>query len=171
VCSRLRLASTAWTIFLRWLPAAFGSVPGAALVYFVAITTLCRWPCINSPRKDSLVPLVYRLAVSMKLPPASRKASYTFRASSFAAPQPQSSPKVIVPSAASETRSPLLPKSLYLICISFKFLAIVEKQFLLLARRHKHSFKMFPVVAEKRMLLCSSAERFRRFQTPARRDC
>ena len=36
----LRLASTACTILLRWLPAAFGSVPGAALVYFVAITTL-----------------------------------------------------------------------------------------------------------------------------------
>ena len=49
----------------------------------------------------------------MKSPPASRKASYTFRASSFAAPQPQSSPRVIVPSAASETRSPLLPKSRY----------------------------------------------------------
>jgi hypothetical protein len=29
----------------------------------------------------------------------------------LAAPQPQSSPKVIVPSAASETRSPLLPKT------------------------------------------------------------
>src|SRR6202030_2196570 len=51
----------------------------------------------------------------MKLPPASRKASYTFRASSLAAPQPQSSPKVIVPSAVSETRSPLLPKSRYFI--------------------------------------------------------
>src|SRR5580700_7247110 len=55
----------------------------------------------------------------MKLPPASRKASYTFRDSSLAAPQPQSSPKVIVPSAASETRSPLLPKSRYFIRISF----------------------------------------------------
>ena len=82
-------------------------------MYFVAITTLWRCPCINSPRNDSLVPFVYTLAVSMKLPPASRKASYTFRASSFEAPQPQSSPKVIVPSAASETRSPLLPKSRY----------------------------------------------------------
>src|SRR4030095_4688859 len=97
---------------------AFGSVPGTALVYFVAITTLWRCPCINSPRNDSLVPFVYKLAVSTKLPPASRKASYTFRDSSLAAPQPQSSPKVIVPSAASETRSPLLPKSRYRIEIS-----------------------------------------------------
>ena len=48
-----------------------------------------------------------------EIAPASRKASYTFRASSLAAPQPQSSPKVMVPSAASETRSPLLPKSRY----------------------------------------------------------
>src|SRR5580658_7797066 len=53
------------------------------------------------------------LAVSMKLPPALRKASYTLRASSLAVPQPQSSPKVMVPSAASETRRPLLPKSRY----------------------------------------------------------
>src|SRR5579871_1413094 len=49
----------------------------------------------------------------MKLPPVSRKASYTFRASSLAEPQPQSSPKVMVPSAASETRSPLLPNNRY----------------------------------------------------------
>src|SRR5580700_10810601 len=49
----------------------------------------------------------------MKLPPASRKASYTLRASSLGAPQPQSSPNVIAPSATSDTRSPLLPKSLY----------------------------------------------------------
>src|SRR5882672_547747 len=54
----------------------------------------------------------------MKLPPASRKASYTFRASSFAAPQPQSSPKVIVPRAASDTRSPEFPSSLYFILFS-----------------------------------------------------
>ena len=38
-----------------------------------------------------------------------------FCASSFAAPHPQSSPKVIVPSAASETRSPQCPGSLYFI--------------------------------------------------------
>src|ERR1700720_983324 len=89
-------------MFLRWFPDTFGSVVGAEFVYFVARTTLWRWPCMNSPRNDSLVPFVYRLAVSIKLPPASRKASYTFRASSLAAPQPQSSPKVIVPSASSD---------------------------------------------------------------------
>src|SRR5579862_1791614 len=105
-------------MFLRWFPAALGSVPGAELLYLVASTALCRWPCINSPRNDSLVPLVYRLAVSMKFPPASRNASYTFRASSFAVPQPQSSPNVIVPSANSETRRPLLPKSRYRKCKS-----------------------------------------------------
>src|ERR1700730_10441850 len=53
----------------------------------------------------------------MKFPPASRKASYTFRASSLAVPQPHSSPKVMVPRAASETRSPEFPKSRYLIAI------------------------------------------------------
>ena len=54
------------------------------------------------------------LAVSMKLPPASRKASYTFRASSLAVPQPQSSPKVIVPSAASEnSQSAVSQKSIF----------------------------------------------------------
>src|SRR5262249_40358941 len=66
----------------------------------------------------SLVPFVYKLAVSMKLPPASRNASYTFRASSFAAPQPQSLPKVIVPRAASDTRRPEFPSSLYFILFS-----------------------------------------------------
>src|SRR6266566_4888644 len=55
----------------------------------------------------------------MKFPPASRKASYTFLASSLAEPQPHSSPKVMVPSATSETRSPELPKSRYRIGISF----------------------------------------------------
>src|SRR5437879_5108432 len=70
----------------------------------------CLLPCIDQ---------VYTLAVSMKLPPASRNASYTFLASSFAAPQPQSSPKVMVPSAASETRSPECPSSLYFTTFSF----------------------------------------------------
>jgi hypothetical protein len=40
-------------------------------------------------------------------------------ASSLAEPQPHSSPKVMVPSAASETRSPELPNSRYRIEISF----------------------------------------------------
>src|SRR4051812_40845662 len=54
----------------------------------------------------------------MKLPPASRKASRTFRLSSFDDPQPQSSPKVIVPRQSSETRRPDLPSSRYRIARS-----------------------------------------------------
>src|SRR5215469_718595 len=70
---------------------------------------------MNSPRNDSLLPLVHMLAVSMKLPPDSRYASYNFFASSLPAPHPQSSPKVMAPSATSETRNPEFPSSLYFI--------------------------------------------------------
>src|SRR5260370_11166094 len=52
-------------------------------------------------------------AVSMKLPPASLNASYIRRDSSLDAPQPRSSPKVMVPRHNSETRNPLWPNSLY----------------------------------------------------------
>src|SRR6266446_6315025 len=45
----------------------------------------------------------------------SRKALYTFCASSLGAPQPQSSPKVMVPRANSDTRNPDLPRSRYFI--------------------------------------------------------
>src|SRR6202035_924931 len=50
----------------------------------------------------------------MTLPPASANRSSILALTSGAAPQPQSSPKVIVPSATSEIRTPVLPKSLYL---------------------------------------------------------
>src|SRR5258708_19261958 len=50
----------------------------------------------------------------MKFPPRLAKTSKTRRASSGGAPQPHSSPKVIVPRQISETRNPLLPRSLYL---------------------------------------------------------
>ena len=96
-------------MFFRWFPPAFGSVPGMAFVYLVAITTLSRWPCMNSPSSFSLVPFVYRLAVSTKFPPAARNASYMARLSSLPAPQPQSSPNVMVPRHSSETRRPLRP--------------------------------------------------------------
>lgn len=33
--SRVRLASTAYIMFLRWFPAGLGSVPGAEFVYLV----------------------------------------------------------------------------------------------------------------------------------------
>src|SRR5882762_5897302 len=41
----------------------------------------------------------------------------TFCASAFGDPHPDSSPKVMVPSDASETRSPLLPSNLYFIIV------------------------------------------------------
>src|ERR1700680_4106429 len=66
----------------------------------------------------------------MKFSPASRKASHTFLASSLAEPQPHALPKVMVPSAASEARSPLLPRSRYRIEISF----FVQKKSLVLER-------------------------------------
>ena len=45
----------------------------------------------------------------MKLPPASANAATIRAHSASSAPQPQSVPKVIVPRASSETRSPLRP--------------------------------------------------------------
>src|SRR6266851_730467 len=50
----------------------------------------------------------------MTLPPASANRSRILALTSADAPQPQSSPEVIVPSATSEIRTPDLPKSLYL---------------------------------------------------------
>src|SRR2546425_9375899 len=50
----------------------------------------------------------------MTLPPASANRSSILALTSGDAPQPQSSPKVMVPSATSESRTPDLPKSLYL---------------------------------------------------------
>ena len=81
--------------------------------YLVATTNRSRSLAISSPTIFSLLPLVYRLAVSIKLPPAETKASNIWRLVSLGAPQPQSSPKVIVPKHNSETRSPLLPNNLY----------------------------------------------------------
>src|SRR3989442_1126420 len=52
----------------------------------------------------------------MKFPPASAYRSKMRPPSSFDAPHPQSSPNVIVPRASSDTRSPLRPSSLYLMC-------------------------------------------------------
>src|SRR4030081_1261668 len=49
----------------------------------------------------------------MTLPPASANRSSIVALTSGGAPQPQSSPKVMVPSATSEIRTPDLPKSLY----------------------------------------------------------
>src|SRR5512141_1736457 len=81
-------------------------------VYFVARTNRSRRPFRNSPTNFSLVPPVYRFAVSTKFPPASAYASKIPRLSSFDAPQPHSSPNVIVPRHSSETRRPVLPSNL-----------------------------------------------------------
>ncbi len=48
----------------------------------------------------------------MKFPPASTKASKIASLSSRDAPQPQSSPNVIVPRQSAETRRPLRPNNL-----------------------------------------------------------
>src|SRR3981081_1167033 len=53
----------------------------------------------------------------MTLPPASANRSSILPLTSGDAPQPQSSPKVMVPSATSESRTPDLPKSLYLMSL------------------------------------------------------
>src|ERR1700716_2659350 len=50
----------------------------------------------------------------MTFPPASANRSNILALTAGDAPQPQSSPKVMVPSATSESRTPDLPKSLYL---------------------------------------------------------
>src|SRR4030088_1134218 len=49
----------------------------------------------------------------MTLPPASANSSSILALTSGGAPQPQSSPKAMVPSATSEIRTPVFPKSLY----------------------------------------------------------
>src|SRR5215212_9780376 len=54
----------------------------------------------------------------MKLPPASANALNIFWLSAFDAPQPQSSPNVMVPRHNSETCNPLWPSNLYLILFS-----------------------------------------------------
>src|SRR3990172_7235358 len=48
----------------------------------------------------------------MKFPPASANASNILRLSSFEAPHPHSSPKVMAPRQSSDTLRPLLPSSL-----------------------------------------------------------
>jgi hypothetical protein len=66
---RFRLASTACTMFLRWLPQAFGSPFFVKSEYFVATTKRSLSAATNSPTRRLLVPSVYRFAVSMKFPP------------------------------------------------------------------------------------------------------
>src|SRR5713226_279987 len=53
VCSRRRLASIEVIIFLRWLPALFGSPGSVWLVNLVASTNRSRRPLSSSPRMVS----------------------------------------------------------------------------------------------------------------------
>jgi hypothetical protein len=99
-------------MFLREFPAAFGSPACIASVYFVAMTHRSRSPATKRPTISSDWPSWYLFAVSMKLPPASAKAASTAWLSGSSAPNPQASPKLIVPRHSSDTRIPLRPSSL-----------------------------------------------------------
>src|SRR5882724_6483584 len=77
------------------------------------------------------------------------------------APQPQSSPKVIVPSAASETRSPLSPKSRYCILVSFfvtcRYGPFLGGQCENVCRVHAHAgqlFRYFPESPRHSNIFC-----------------
>ena len=59
----------------------------------------------------SAEPLVYRLAVSIRVPPSSANSSNCLALSLSYAPQPQSVPKVMVPRASSLTRRPDWPSN------------------------------------------------------------
>jgi hypothetical protein len=59
-------------MFLRLLPLAFGSPFAVLRLYFVASTTRSRSPAMHSPTMRSLMPSMYLLAVSTKLPPRAR---------------------------------------------------------------------------------------------------
>src|SRR3546814_15198305 len=79
------------------MPASLGSLrPGAAFAYLVEITNRSRSAATRRPTIFSLSPPVYILAVSMKLPPASTKASKTGRQSSSDRDQSAHGPKVMV---------------------------------------------------------------------------
>jgi len=53
------------------LPPAFGSCGRRDIEYLVAITSSSRFSAMKVPSSHSDEPLVYMLAVSMKLPPRS----------------------------------------------------------------------------------------------------
>src|SRR3546814_18329667 len=92
------------------MPASLGSLrPGAAFAYLVEITNRSRSAATRRPTIFSLSPPVYILAVSMKLPPASTKASTTGRQSSSDRDQSAPGPKVMLTSANFDTRRPLRP--------------------------------------------------------------
>src|SRR3546814_15910133 len=80
------------------MPASLGSLrPGAAFAYLVEITNRSRSAATRRPTIFSLSPPVYKLEVSMKLPPASPKASKTGRQFSSDSDQYAHGRKVMVP--------------------------------------------------------------------------
>jgi hypothetical protein len=107
VLSRRRLASRDRTIVLRLFPV----VPGRGRVclvplYLVITTKSSRSLPSSSPSTVSACPSWYRLDVSNVVPPAATKASKIFLEVSGPAPVP-AVPKFAVPSAYSDTRSPV----------------------------------------------------------------
>jgi len=72
----------------RWLPPALGLPDCVFIMYLVAITTESRRSPTNCPNRRSALPLVWPLAVTMKLPPRSRWRSKMRRDSLASAPQP-----------------------------------------------------------------------------------
>src|SRR3954463_3215360 len=109
-------------IFLRPLPERC-TPPVREGVYFVEITNESRSLRMNSPSSRSLAPSPYRLAVSMKLPPALAKPSKMPRLSSALDPNERGSPKVMAPKHNSETRSPLAPNVTCFMVRGFSLLA------------------------------------------------
>src|SRR3569623_1085850 len=114
VPSRLRLASHASTMCLRESPRAVTGAP-VGNQHLVASTMSSRlWSLRMSPSMRSLSPAEYMSAVSMKLPPASRKVLVMARAVSRS--QPQSLlPKVMVPRQMRDTSRPERPRLRYFI--------------------------------------------------------
>src|SRR6185312_12515705 len=116
-----RLASTDRTRFFRWLPAELRSPGRVCSVYLVPTTNRSRSGRRKSPRILSALPSEYMFAVSRNVPPASANLSRMSLAVRSSIPQDLGSPKVIVPSANSETRNPDDPSNLYRTSASIRF--------------------------------------------------
>src|SRR5215204_2609032 len=105
---RLRLSSHPCMMCLRERPTSLGPSPMGKRT-FVARTTSSRTPSSARPVISSETPFEYTSAVSIKLPPASRKRpTISLEVSSSA-----SCPKVMHPRHSSETINPVLPRRPY----------------------------------------------------------
>src|SRR5881394_3210325 len=98
-----------WT---RERPASLGPWPWGPRT-FVATTTESRLPLTARPTTCSDCPAVYTLAVSMKLLPASRKASMILRASCSSHGASEVFPNIMAPRQFRDTFSPDLPMRTY----------------------------------------------------------